>query len=147
MAHGFAAAREDCETLEGAARLASRKVGPVWTPALPLAAVEQALIDAGGSMAAAARALGIASANLRGLVRAHPSLTEAVFEQIEQEIDAAWQVLLDGLRSDSVRVRIRAATYILRHTEAGRRRGWGPHCSSRDEPVEPQPVTIKWIDT
>jgi hypothetical protein len=117
------------------------------TSALPLAAVEQALIDAGGSMAAAARALGIASANLRGLVRAHPLLADAVFEQIEQEIDEAWQVLLDGLRSDSAMMRLRSAAYILRHTETGRRRGWGPNDCSHDEPAEPQDVTIKWIDT
>jgi hypothetical protein len=117
------------------------------TPALPLAAIEQALVDAGGSMAAAARALGIASANLRGLVRAHPLLADAVFEQIEQEIDEAWQVLLSGLRSDNAMTRIRSAAYILRHTEAGRRRGWGPRGSSHDEPTEPQTVTIKWIDT
>jgi hypothetical protein len=52
-------------------------------------------------------------------------LADVVFEQIEQEIDAAWRVLLDGLRSDNPMTRIRAAAYILRHTEAGRRRGWG----------------------
>jgi hypothetical protein len=80
------------------------------------------------------------------LVRAHPVLADAVFEQIEQEIDAAQQVLLDGLRSDSAMTRMRAAAYILRHTEAGRRRGWGPRGSSHDELVEPQPVTIESID-
>ena len=97
--------------------------------------------------AGAARALGIASANLRGLVRAHPSLADTVFEQIEQEIDAAQQVLWDGLRSDSAMTRIRATAYVLRHTEAGRRRGWGRGGMSHEEPVEPQTVTIKWIDT
>ena len=116
------------------------------TPAPPLAAVEQALVDAGGRVTAAARTLGIASANLRRLVRAHPLLADAVFEQIEQEIEAAWQVLLDGLRSDNAMTRLRAAAYILRHTEAGRRRGWGPRGSSHDAPVEPQHVTITWID-
>jgi hypothetical protein len=98
-------------------------------------------------VAAAARALGIASANLRGLVRAHPSLADAVFEQIEQEIDEAWQVLLGGLRSDNAMTRMRAAAYILRHTEASRRWGWGRNDCSLDEPAEPQDVTIKWIDT
>ena len=116
-------------------------------PVLPLAAVEQALVDAYGSMAAAARTLGIASANLREMVRTHPLLMNVVFEQIEQEIDAAWQVLLDGLRSDSVRTRIRAASYILRHTEAGRRRGWGTRRKSCRKTSEPEDVTIKWIDT
>jgi hypothetical protein len=116
-------------------------------PMLPVAAVERALVEAAGSVAAAARSLGIASADLRGFVRAHPLLVDLVFEQIEQEIDAAQQVLRDGLRSDNARTRIRAAVYIVRHTEAGRRRGWGPCRSSRNEPVESQNVTLKWIDT
>jgi hypothetical protein len=73
-------------------------------------------------------------------------LADAAFEQIEQEVDAAWQVLLDGLRSDNTTTRLRAAAYILRHTDAGRRRGWGPRGSSQDKPVEPQTVTLKWID-
>jgi plasmid maintenance system antidote protein VapI len=109
----------------------------VTPPTIPLAAIEQALAHAGGSVTGAARTLGIASASLRTLVRAHPMLADTVFEQIEQEIDAAQQVLWDGLRSDSAMTRMRAAAYIVRHTEAGRRRGWGPRPSSVEEPVEP----------
>ena len=93
----------------------------------------------------AARTLGIASASLRNLVRAQPLLADIVFEQIEQEIDAAQQVLWDGLDSDSAMTRMRAA-YILRHTEAGRRRGWGMRPMPCHETAEPQDVTIKWID-
>jgi hypothetical protein len=117
------------------------------TSALPLAAVERALVDASGSVAVAARMLGIASAKLRGIVRTHPLLADAAFEQIEQEIDAAQQVLWDGLKSDNVMTRIRAAAYILRYTEAGRQRGFGPRGSLHEEPVEAQTVTLKWIDT
>jgi hypothetical protein len=117
------------------------------TPTLPAAVVERALVEAAGSVTAAARTLGIASASLRGFVRAHPLLADVVFEQIEEEIDAAWQVLRDGLKSDNARTRIRAAAYIVRHTEAGRRRGFGRRGSSHDEPVEPQTVTLKWMDT
>lgn len=117
------------------------------TTALPLAAVERALVEAAGSVAAAARTLGIDSATLRGVVRSHQFLADVVFEQIEQEIDAAWQILLDGLRSGSVTTRMRAASYILRHTEAGRRRGWGRLRKPCRETAECQDVTIKWIDT
>jgi hypothetical protein len=117
------------------------------TRALPVAAVERALVGAAGSVTAAARTLGIASATLRELVRTHPLLMNVVFEQIEQEIDASWQVLRDGLMSDAARTRIRAAAYILRYTDAGRRRGFGPCGSSHDKPVEPQIVTLKWLDT
>jgi hypothetical protein len=116
-------------------------------PTISPAAVKQALVDAGGSETGAARTLRIASASLRRLVRAQPSLADAVFEHIEREIDAANQVLWDGLDSDSVMTRMRAATYILRHTEAGRRRGWGMRKTPRRETAEPQDVTIKWIDT
>jgi hypothetical protein len=72
-------------------------------------------------------------------------LADLVFEQIEREIDTARQVLLDGLRSDNAMTRIRAAAYILRHTEAGRRRGWGTRKACR-KTTEPEAVTIKWID-
>jgi hypothetical protein len=117
------------------------------TPVPAAEAIERALVETAGNVTATARTLGIARANLRGFVRAHPLLADVVFEQIEQEIDAAQQVLLDGLRSDSAITRIRAATYILRHTEAGRRRGWGRRNMAPEEPAEPPNVTIKWIDT
>jgi hypothetical protein len=115
-------------------------------PTIPVATIKKALIDAGGGMAAAARTLGIESASLREMVRAQPVLADVVFEQIEQEIDAAQQVLWDGLSSENVMTRMRAASYILRHTEAGRRRGWGMRRAPRRETAEPQDVTIKWID-
>ena len=115
-------------------------------PTTSSAALKQALVQAGGSVTGAARALGMASASLRRLVRAHPLLAVVVFEQIEREIDAAHQVLWDGLHSDSVMTRMRAAAYVLRHTEAGRRRGWGVRPMSCRETAEPQDVTIKWVD-
>ena len=116
-------------------------------PTISPAAVKQALVEAAGSVTGAARTLGIASASLRELVRAHPLLADATFEQLEQEIDAAQQVLWDGLDSDSVTTRMRSASYILRHTEAGRRRGWGTRPMPCRETGEPQAVTLKWIDT
>jgi plasmid maintenance system antidote protein VapI len=78
-------------------------------PTISPAAIKQALAHAGGSVTGAARTLGIASASLRRLVRAHPMLADTVLEQIEQEIDVAHQVLWDGLDSDSAMTRMRAA--------------------------------------
>jgi hypothetical protein len=147
VANVFTAARENCETLGGAARLARRKVASVMAPTISPEAVKQALVQAGGSVTGAAWTLGIASASFRRLVRAQPLLADVVFEQIEREIDAAQQVLWDGLDSDSVMTRMRSASYILRHTEAGRRRGWGMRRAPCREPAEPQDVTITWIDT
>jgi hypothetical protein len=126
--------------------LARRKVASVTAPTISTAAINQALIQTGGSVTGAARTLGIASASLRRLVCAQPLLTDVVFEQIEREIDAAHQVLWDGLDSDSAMTRMRAAAYILRHTEAGRRRGWGRRKTPRRETVESEDVTLKWID-
>jgi plasmid maintenance system antidote protein VapI len=119
----------------------------MMAPTTSPAAIKQALVEAGGSVTGAARTLEIASASLRRLVRAQPSLAGVVFEQIEQEIDAAQQVLWDGLDSDSVMTRMRSASYILRRTEAGRRRGWGMRRKPCRETAEPQDVTLKWIDT
>ena len=115
-------------------------------PTISSEAVKQALAHAGGSVTGAARTLGIASASLRTLVRAHPMLADTVFEQIEHEIDAAQQVLWDGLCSDRVMTRMRAAAYILRHTEAGRRRGWGRGGAAHDEPPEAHAVAMRWLD-
>jgi hypothetical protein len=96
-------------------------------PALPvdLGAIEQELLDKCGSVSAAARALGVSSVDLRRLVGSQPLLAEAIYEGTEQAIDAAIQVLLDGLRRPEKSQRLAAAAYLLRHTEAARRRGWG----------------------
>lgn len=74
-----AAAREHCETVGGAARLAHRKVASVMAPTIPLAAIKRTLVDAGESVTGAARTLWIASGTLRGLVRAQPALADVVF--------------------------------------------------------------------
>ena len=94
--------------------------------ALPvgLEAIERELLDKCGSVAAAARALGVSSADLRRLVASRPSLVDVIYEGTERAIDEAVQVLFDGLRHRQMKQRLAAAAYFLRHTEAGRRR-WG----------------------
>jgi hypothetical protein len=118
---------------------------PVSCRELDLAAVEAALVRARCSIAAAARALGVPASDLRRLVSWGP-LAEAVSEQVEQMIDKAEEVLRDGLESPDVMARLKAAKALLTLTPAGRRRGFGRGGSSRDEPVKPRPVEIKWID-
>jgi hypothetical protein len=116
-------------------------------PALPvgLRAIERELLDKCGSVSAAARALGVPSVELRRLVGSRPVLADAIYEGTERAIDAAVQVLHDGLRHPEMSKRLAAAAYLLRHTEAGRRRGWGRRRALRDE-AEAQPVTLKWLD-
>jgi hypothetical protein len=121
-------------------------------PALPVAleAIERELLDKCGSVSAAARALGVSSVDLRRLVGSRPLLANAIYEGTELAIDEAVQVLRNGLRRPEMSKRLAAAVYILRHTEAGRRRGWGMRRMRRTpcrEPEEPQTVTLKWIDT
>jgi hypothetical protein len=112
-----------------------------------LGAIERELLDKCGSVSAAARALGVSSVDLRRLVGSRPLLADAIYEGTELAIDEAVQVLRNGLRHPEMSKRLVAAAYIVHHTEAGRRRGWGPPRSSRDEPIEPQKVTLKWLDT
>ena len=52
-------------------------------------------------------------------------LADAIYEGTERAIDEAVQVLRDGLRHPEMSKRLAAAAYLLRHTEAGWRRGWG----------------------
>ena len=70
-----------------------------------------------------------------------PLLADAIYEGIERALDAAEQTLLDGLDDKNPMTRLKAAAYFLRLSAAGRRRG-----SAHNEPVEPQTVTLKWID-
>ena len=118
-------------------------------PAIPvdLRVVERELLDKCGSVSAAARALGVSSLDLRRLVGSRPSLADAVYEGTERAIDEAVQVLLEGLGHPDKAQQLAAAAYLLRHTEAGRRRGWGRRRKPCRETAAPQAITLKWVDT
>jgi hypothetical protein len=77
-------------------------------------------------------------------VGSRPSLADEVYEGA---IDEAVQVLLDGGGQPDKTQRVAAAAFLLRHTEAGRRRGWGRRRMQCREPAEPQAVTLTWIDS
>ena len=117
-------------------------------PPLPvdLKTIERELLDKCGSVSAAARALGVSSVDLRRLVGSRPLLADAIYEGTERAIDEAVQVLLDGLKHPEMSKRLAAAAFLLRHTEAGRRRGWGRGSGSSDDPVKPKDITLKWLD-
>jgi hypothetical protein len=104
---------------------ARRPAVPANCKALDLAVVERALVDLHGNVTAAARSLSVPSVDLRKLVWATPLLADAVFEQLEQKIDEAEEVLHQGLRSSDLGLRLQAARFLLRQSEFGRRRGWG----------------------
>jgi hypothetical protein len=90
--------------------------------------------------------LGVSSVDLRRLVGSRPFLADAIYEGTERAIDEAVQVLRDAMRRPELSQAIAAAAFFLRHTEAGRRRGWGTRRALPDRPAEGQAVTIKWLD-
>ena len=112
---------------------------------LDLAAIEAELVRTEGNVTAAATALSVPGADLRKLVRSTTSLTDVIFEQLEQMIDEAERALRDGLKDADMGRRLQAAVTLLTQSEAGRRRGWGRSGASHDEP-EPQPVTMQWLE-
>ena len=97
------------------------------------------------NVAAAARALGVPASDLRRLVTWGP-LAAAVSEQVEQAIDRAEAVLLDGLGSPDALVRLKAASALLTLSPAGRRRGFGRGASAGRKTRPPEDVALKWRD-
>jgi HEAT repeat protein len=123
----------------------SRSSLPVSCRELDLAAVEAELVKHRCNVAAAARALGVPASDLRRLVTWGP-LAAAVSEQVEQAIDRAEAVLLDGLGSPDALVRLKAASALLTLSPAGRRRGFGRGASAGRKSRPPEDVALKWRD-
>ena len=91
---------------------------------LDLKAAGRELVKAGGSVAAAARALNVPARDLRLLTFAVPELIDAAQEAEERALDEALAELFKALRGGDMRRRIRAAGLFLRATAQGRRRGF-----------------------
>ena len=72
-------------------------------------------------------------------------LANTIYEQIEQVLDEAQQVVRDALESDDETHKLQAANMMLTQTSARKRRGWGSGTATLDEP-EPQPVTVRWFE-
>jgi hypothetical protein len=98
---------------------------PATCAKLDLALVERALVEAQGNVSAAASALSVPTSDLRRLIWGMPALAGAAYEAIERALDEAQATLFEQLRHDDVRVRLKAAIFLVRHSEAARRRGWG----------------------
>jgi hypothetical protein len=98
------------------------------------------------NIAGAARALGVPASDLRRLVTWGP-LAAAVTEAVEQAIDRAEAVLLEGLESSDVMVRLKAASALLTLSPAGRRRGFGRSASTGRKTRPTEDVTLKWRDS
>ena len=79
------------------------------------------LVESGGSVKIAARALGLETSELRQIIRKEPELEEAALEAAEQALDKAEALLREGLQSRDSTRRLQAASAILR-SHAGKRR-------------------------
>jgi hypothetical protein len=87
--------------------------------------VEHELIRAEGNVSAAAKALSVPTSDLRAMTRSVPALMDDAFEAVERGLDQVEQILWQGLRSEDIRQRLKAASFLLRRSAAGRRRGFG----------------------
>jgi hypothetical protein len=114
----------------------SKPAVPASCAGLDPVAVEAELIRTRGNVTAAAKTLGVPAPDLRRVVWSS-SLADTVYEQIEQTLDEAQQVLRDALKGDDKTARLMAAKTMLTQSEAGRRRGWGRSAGWHDEPSEP----------
>jgi hypothetical protein len=123
----------------------SREAIPFSCRELDLAAVEAELVKRRCNIAGAARAVGVPASDLRRLVSWGP-LAAAASEQVEQAIDRAEAVLLDGLESGDALVRLKAASALLTLSPAGRRRGFGRGASAGRKARPPEDVALKWRD-
>jgi hypothetical protein len=83
--------------------------------------VRRELIRAASNVCVAARALGLQTRDLRVFLYAKPELLDAALEAEELALDEAWEVVLAAMRTGNMRRRLKAASFILRNTEAGRR--------------------------
>jgi hypothetical protein len=102
----------------------SRKI-PESCRSVDLDAAGRELIRAGGVVSRAATALGVDRRDFRQLVYAHPELLDAALEAEALALDEAWEVVLAAMRTGNMRRRSKAAGFVLRNTEAGRRRFGG----------------------
>jgi hypothetical protein len=82
-------------------------------------AARRALLEAGGSIGKAARALDVPSAELRKFVSDNPTLRAAALEATERDLDKAEKIILDGMDSGDKLKRLEAAVLVLK----GRFRG------------------------
>ena len=72
----------------------------------------------------AASELGVASADLRRLLRANPKLADAAVEIEERRLDLAERNIFEALKSDDPRRRDAASMFTIRNSHRARRRGW-----------------------
>jgi hypothetical protein len=124
---------------------ANPKIIPASCVHLDFRAIEAELIKTCGNVSEAAKTLRVPSADLRRLVWSTP-LADTVYEQLEETLDEAQQVIRTALRSDNKEHKLAAAKVMLTQTTEGRRRGWGAALLDEREAETRPATTIKWLE-
>ena len=116
---------------------------------LDLGDIQAALIDTRANVYAAASALGVPTADLRRLTRAHPQLIDTAIEAVEQRLDLAERNLDETLHSDDSRRRDAASYFIIKNTVRSKQRGWIPSSAASVDvalaaDLPPRRIVVSW---
>jgi hypothetical protein len=119
-------------------------------PEFDQAEVRGLLLELNGNVTEAAKLLGVDVTRLRIYVYAMPALKRALDEVLDQRVDAAIDVLYEGLRDEgSFQNRYYAAKEFLR-SNAGKRRGFGPReqaaMALEVKTDRPATIALKWLE-
>jgi hypothetical protein len=104
--------------------------------------VRRALFKADGNLNRAAKALKVASSDLRRRTWRHPTLIMDTLEQARRLVDKAESKLRQALDSDHKERSLRAATFILSHSAVARAGGWGRHGGASGDFASPLPAAV-----
>jgi hypothetical protein len=113
----------------------------------------EAVIDAlsrhNGNISAAAKDLGVPSADFRAFLRPNPRYQAAANELIERRQDLADAAILEALEHPDLRYRLPAAMFQSRYSTVAAARGWITNAPVDAEPVTagPRRIEIRWGGT
>jgi hypothetical protein len=110
-------------------------------------AVIDALARHNGNVSAAAKDLGVPSADFRAFLRPNPQYQAAAHELIEHRQDLADATILEALKHPDLRYRLPAAMYQSRYSTVAAARGWITNAPVDTAAVaEPKNITIRWAN-
>src|ERR1700722_19337892 len=107
-------------------------------------AVIDALARHNGNISAAAKDLGVPSADFRAFLRPNPQYQAAANELIEHRQDLADATILEALKHPDLRFRLPAAMFQSGYSTVAAARGWITNAPAEPVAVEPKHFTISW---
>jgi hypothetical protein len=109
-------------------------------------AVIDALARHNGNISAAAKDLGVPSADFRAFLRPNPQYQAAATELIEHRQDLADATILEALKHPDLRYRLPAAMFQSRYSVVAAARGWITNAPTHVDvaPAPPVKMTFHW---